>query len=105
MKAKLKELDTLRNIFWYTVLGLFALVMVYAYLVNKTVHNVAQRETIEREISQLTSTLSELEFNYIAKKNNINPEFAYSLGFKDVQNQKFVSRKVELGSLSLKTAQ
>lgn len=103
MTTKLKELQTLMKIFWYLVLGICLVFASYVYFVNKTVHNVANRQKAEVEISKLTSELGELEFKSISMRNKISQEYAYSLGFRDVKNQQYVSRKVEHGELSLRT--
>src|SRR3989344_3893762 len=102
MVTRLQEQNTLKKIFWYLFFVVLAAVVLYGYLVNKTVYNVAEREKIESEIGSINSKLSELEFKFISMKNNISPEFAYSLGFKDVKKQEFVSRTAELSGLSLK---
>src|SRR5688572_23169106 len=103
MTANLKELHNRTKIFWYLVLGICIAALFYVYMVNKTVHNVAERQNMEAEIGKVNSKLSELEFASIAQKNKISPEYAYALGFTDVQRQQFISKKTELSGLSLKT--
>jgi len=105
MTAKLKELETLKHIFWSFFVCLCLIALSYTFLVNLAVRNVADRERIEKEISKLSSELGELEFKYISMRSNINPEYAYSLGFQDVKKQEFISRKKESATLSLKTSE
>ena len=103
MTSKLKELETLRKLFWYLVLCILAVISLYVYFVNQTVHNVALRQKSEKNIVQLTSRLGELEFKSISMKNKIDAEYAYTRGFKEVKNQKFVSKNIKGGELSLRT--
>ncbi len=63
------------------VLGV--LVLAYIGLVGSTVYNTLERQQGERQISSLTSELSEMEFSYLNLKAKINPELARSLGFVD----------------------
>lgn len=103
MTAKLKELQTLKRIFWCLALCICIVIFSYAYFVNKIVHTVAERQKTQVEINNLTSKISELEFQSISISNKINPEYAYALGFKEVRNQQYVTRKSESVGLSLRT--
>ena len=66
------------------VLGI--LVFTYLGLVGNTVYNTLGRQQGEKEISKITSDLSEMEFSYLNLKAKINPELARSLGFVDADN-------------------
>lgn len=90
-----------KKLFWILVVSLFFSVIFYAYLVNQTVLNIVERENIQDEITTLNSRISELEFKYIALKNNINLEYAHSLGFINAKNVKFASRKLSGDGLSI----
>jgi len=68
-------------------------VVLYMWAVNLTVRHVVKREAIESELSVVSSRISELEFEYIRKKNSITLEYANKLGFIPVTDAKFVSRK------------
>ena len=103
MKAKLKELHTVEKIFWYLVFFILLSVFSYFYFVNKIVYNVAERQKTETAITKLTSKISELEFKYISMRNKINPEYAYAIGFTDVKNQRYITKKSDTGELSLHT--
>ncbi len=62
------------------------LVFTYIGLVGSTVYNTLERQRGEKEISEVTSKLSEMEFSYLNIKAKINPELARSLGFVDADN-------------------
>lgn len=69
----------------------------YGYFVSKSIINIIIREEIEQDLARVNAHMSSLEFDYIKKKNTINLELAYEMGFMDVQNKKFVTRKSLLG--------
>jgi hypothetical protein len=73
--------------------GVVLFAFLYGYFVNQTILNVVARENIETKLIELSSEVSSLEVEYIKLKNKIDLEFAYSLGYSDVSNVKFVSRK------------
>jgi hypothetical protein len=62
---------------------LAVLVFTYLGLVGNTVYNTLERQRGEKEISNITSELSEMEFSYLTLKAKINPELARALGFVD----------------------
>lgn len=64
----------------------------YAYLINKTIMNVVAREDVERNISELSSSIGELEFKYMTLRNGITIDLAYTKGFLDAEPSQFISR-------------
>ena len=78
-------------VFFFVLLGL------YGYFVGKSIVNVVIREELELEIADVNSRLSELEFEYIAKKDAINIHFAKEQGFHAVGNKTFVTRGTLIG--------
>ena len=95
MVEKVLELNREKTIFW-TLLGVLLLsVGFYVYFINTTVHNIVSRQNLENEVSKLTLTISNEEFQYITKSNAITLQLAYSLGFKDTLVKTYISRKSE----------
>ncbi len=90
-----------RKIFWVFFAFLVIFAILYGYFVNQTILNIVERRGMENKIVILESEISEFEFDYISLKNNINLDYAYSVGFKDVSNIKFASRKLPSQSLSI----
>lgn len=68
------------------------LAILYGYLVNQTVVNIVARTDTEATIEDVRSAISDLEAEYLATKNAITLEYAYSLGFQDLGDPKYVSR-------------
>jgi hypothetical protein len=58
----------------------------YIVLIGTTFYNTLERQRAEKEISNLTGELSEMEFSYLNLKARVNPEMARTLGFVDVDN-------------------
>lgn len=63
-----------------------ALVFVYLLLVGTTVYNTLGRQRAEREIAEVTSKLSEMEFSYLNLKAKVNLELAREMGFVETDN-------------------
>ncbi|MFC1730668.1 hypothetical protein ACFL6I_10075 [candidate division KSB1 bacterium] len=76
---------------------LIALSSFYVYFVGKSIVNVVVREEVELQIAEVNSGLSELELNYITKKDIINMTFASERGFKSISNKTFVNRGTLVG--------
>lgn len=89
--------------FWLLVsICLFSLAL-YIYGINTTAHNIAVREHLEREVVELNTKLSSLEFAYIEASNGITLETASQYGFREVKKPLYVSRDAYTGSLTFNT--
>lgn len=83
---------------WLGFIVLFVgLLSLYVYFVGKSIVNVVVREEIELQIAEVNSELSELELNYIVKKDTINMLFANERGFKSISKKTFVNRGTLVG--------
>ncbi len=95
--------DWEKKAFWAMSFGLLTLAVFYGYFVNRIVLDIVAREGFEKDIAVLNSKVGELEFKYISLKNEIDLDYAHSLGFIDVSNSvKFASRKLPSQNLSLR---
>ncbi|OGG55118.1 hypothetical protein A3D62_00720 [Candidatus Kaiserbacteria bacterium RIFCSPHIGHO2_02_FULL_49_11] len=83
-------------------LSLFSL---YVYFVGKSIVNVVVREEIELGIAKINSHLSDLEREYLAAKDGINLNLAYSYGFQAAPKKKFVNRGTSSNGISLISSQ
>jgi len=90
-----------KNIFW----GLFSMIVVllvsYGFLVNGTIINAISKQNLEKQMISLNSDVNSMEFSYLNIKNKITMEYALSLGFVPVSNDKFASISPNKNSLSL----
>jgi len=86
-----------RRVFWIFISVIVVLLGLYGYFVSKPIINVIIREEIEQDLAKAGAHISSLEYDYIEKKNNINLELAYELGFQDARSKIFVTRKSLLG--------
>lgn len=92
MKAKVLNLHTNRSIFYALIAISIMSASVYVYGISKAVHNVAERQSLEKQLSSRTVQVSDLEFQYLSLKNNVDMELARSLGFRQTDEAHFVSR-------------
>jgi cell division protein FtsL len=81
------------KVFWFAVLLMLLLMFTYFYLVRATAFNAVKITEIRKEVSVLNQEIGSLEFEIIAVKNNLNLELAYSMGFKETNNVRFIQRK------------
>ncbi len=65
----------------------------YVYAINQTVRNVVRLQSAQSDLSHLTATLSDKEFQYINQKNSITIEKATAMGFAQAEPTKFIARK------------
>lgn len=73
----------------------------YLYAVNRTVFNVVATTNAEKTLAQSAATSADLESSYIALKNKITLDFAYSQGFQDASGQQiFLVKKPAVNTLS-----
>lgn len=77
-------------------IGLLAILAVaavsYAYFVNKTVLHVVERKDLQEEIALSSARIAEMEYAYMQEKSQLTQEYAYTLGFREVKEQHFVTR-------------
>jgi hypothetical protein len=90
-----------KQIFWALGFAIIMSLASYGYFVGKSIINVVVREEVELSIAEINSHLSDLEFQYLAKKDTITLSFAQSNGFGLVSKRTFVNRGTLVGSLSL----
>ena len=67
------------------------------FFISSSIINGLVREETEQEIALANSHLSELEFEYLTKKNTITLEMARDMGFTAIIDKSFVTRKSLLG--------
>lgn len=105
MKAKIESLKDERVMVWTAIWVIVGLVLLYVYFMNQTVFNVAKRASLEQEMITKNSNISELEFKSIALRNEIDIKLAYSLGYKDVKDARYVSKNPTTALASLSTVE
>lgn len=91
-KAKAISYDTRAKAFWFLVVASVVMVIIYIGAIEVTVHNTVARQTLQNQNSSLATVVSEMEFQDIALKNNVNLDLAYAHGFKDVTAPTYISR-------------
>ncbi|MEX2010306.1 MAG: hypothetical protein WD874_00680 [Parcubacteria group bacterium] len=90
--TKTISLDTRVRFFWTLLISVFLISGFYMYSVSATAMNTASRKQLEEERAILATKISEMEFQYIALKNDVSIEVAFEHGFKEVIAPRYVSR-------------
>lgn len=94
MKTKTLQINIFeKRAFAILVMMIFILLGFYGFFISKSIVNVIVREEINNDIVAINSIISDLEFNYINRKDTINKEYAEEIGFKTIANKKFVNKK------------
>ena len=101
-KTRTISYDNRVRFFWTMVVVSILSIFIYVYAVNATARNIVTRQSLERQIGNISANLNSLEFAYIELKNNVTIELAYYYGFKEVKNPLYVSR-TNRASLSFNT--
>ena len=91
-KNKILRLNQ-RKLFFLSFFFALFLVSTYLFSVNATIFNIAERTQIEKNIDILKHKIGELEFKLIAEKSKIDMNLAYSFGFEEAKNIKFITKK------------
>ena len=75
------------------ILGSFFMVAIwYILILGNIVFNIMERKTAEAEARALSAEVGDLELAYLAMSQDVDLDFSYSLGFKEVKAQ-FATRK------------
>ncbi len=95
MQTKALQLNIHYTKVIFAVLGvaLFLLLFLYSFFINASVLNIVERKSIEKKLVETNSYVSSLETEYFNNINNMNLDFALSLGFNEVSSSNFAYRK------------
>ncbi len=72
------------------LLGFF--IFLYIYFISSSIITVIVREEVSGNIVAVSSTISGLESKYLALKNEITVEYAYTHGFSDISSKSYTPR-------------
>ncbi len=101
MKTFALTIHTNRILFFMLITLSLCASVFYAYGITNAIHNVAERQNLERELSIHTAHVSDLEFQYLALKNTVDLKMAESLGFATADTAYYVSRRTSVAYISL----
>lgn len=102
-KVQIISYENKVHLFWTLVAVSIMSLFIYIYAINTTTRNIALRQNLEKQITDISTNLNSLEFTYIDLKNDVTIELAREYGFKEVKNPLYVSRASRV-SLSYNTA-
>jgi len=92
--------DTLRKrSFYFLFSGILILSFVYMFFLCNTIYNIIERKNIEDNIRNLSSTVSQMELDYLSLNEGINLSLAKDLGLSEPKNVYF-SQKSLVGNLA-----
>ncbi len=91
-KTKTLSYEDRARIFWSLIIVSCLCLIVYVVAVNYTVRNTVARQTLEVEEANRAALIGDLEFSYIAMKNKVSLDLAYSRGFKEVKSPTYISQ-------------
>ncbi len=100
-KAKEITIDITENINTQKILLRLLICMVvllsgiYFYLIGSITFNIVARRSLENNIANLSSEVSQMDLAYLSKVNQINKEYAISNGFVELKQNLFVSKEIK----------
>lgn len=77
-----------------------ALAIVYVLILGNMIWNIVERNSLEARARVLLSDMGELELSYLSLSSKVSPELGLSMGFKEVSNKQFATRR-SVGSIKL----
>lgn len=91
-----------RNLFYIFFAATVLFLSAYLYLVNQSVFNIVARKQAEEKIGELRMTVAGIEAEYLSiAKQEITPDNAYALGFKDISEEQTYARAKRSVTLSM----
>ena len=97
--TKVPSQYTFQNKFWMLVFVLIVSVGGYLSFFGLTIYHTLERQKAERQVSELATRVSELEFSYLTKKASINADLARSLGFVEAPEAHIAHEKEDVLTL------
>lgn len=91
-KVRTISYDQRAKFFWVLVGASFVSLFTYIYAIHSTARNIALRQDLERQSTEVSANLNALEFSYIDLKNDITLELAHNYGFKEAKTPIYISR-------------
>lgn len=81
-----------RIVFKTLVVSIVMLSICYIYFIGSITFNVLARKSLESNMREVGSRVSNLELSYLSLSNSIDKNFASSLGFVDATSPIFATR-------------
>ncbi len=89
-----RNLSTQKFIFRILLSSLFAIFIVYIYIIGSITFNIVARKSLENTSKMLNSNISNLELTYLTNMNDINITKATSLGYVEARSNIFALRAI-----------
>lgn len=100
--AIINQSDLGKRLFYGVSAMLGLLFLSYVYFLGTITFDIVERKALESEAKNLASDVSALELQYLALSNNIDMQFAGTLGFAEAKVQHFASRAPVAQNLALR---
>ncbi|HAS80618.1 MAG: hypothetical protein UR25_C0002G0050 [Candidatus Nomurabacteria bacterium GW2011_GWE1_32_28] len=72
----------------------------YVFFLGNVVFDIVERKSLETYARTLSNDVGDLELEYLSMSQKVDLNLAYSLGFKEIKNKEYATRKA-LGSISI----
>ena len=85
---------TQKSIFRILISLLVGISLIYIYLIGSITFNILARKNLESTAKTLGNSVSQLELTYLNKANEIDKNYALSLGYIEREPEIFVTRSI-----------
>lgn len=93
MTETMAQFNKEKMIFWVLTVVFFVCLCLNFFFMKAYIKNVVTRENLEEQVSKIALNISSQESKYIKIHSAVTLPVAYSLGFKDVTDKTYISRK------------
>jgi hypothetical protein len=73
--------NSYQKLFYSLVGTLIVVLCLYGYFLNETVHHIVERKDLEDNTALVATEVSQMESRYLAGKESLTLDYAYSHGF------------------------
>lgn len=102
IKNKINDIGNKEKKIFWSLFSIFLFLLIsYGIEINNTILNAVSKQKMEKEMISLNSDINSMEFEYIKAKNKITLDYANSMGFVSVSNDKFALISNNKDNLSL----
>lgn len=85
---------------WVLLSLITVMIFVYAAFINATISNIVATKDLQSKVAVLTTSVSDLESQYLSLKSTVTSDYALSQGFSQPQSDTVYISRATVGSLS-----
>ncbi len=95
LKNQIERIDGEKKLFWILFSLSVLFIVLYGFLINKTIMNAVYKNNMQKEIGALNNEVDSLDYEYLGLEKGITTDLALSKGFVNITttNIAYVSKE------------